>query len=343
MSYELQAERDKDILRCLVDRHVHTASPVGSQSIAKRFTLGVSSATIRNTMVELEEAGYILRPHTSAGGIPTDKGYRYYVDALLRLKPVSPTDRQQIHQELEGNWKNVQEVLSQTAQVLGLVCKEVGVALAPRMYDAVFQRLELLPVSDRKVLLVLMLTSGLVRNIVAELDSDIPTSVLTETSRFLNERLSGCSLRDIKQQFDERFTDLPQANRKVLQFFIQYTDYLFDFPENERIHLGGATHVVSQPEFSTDSHRLSRLLDFLEHKQAVSQWLSGRTSDDHVLVSIGHENALDQIQTCSVVTATYRIGATTGVIGVIGPTRMPYSYLISKVQYTARLLSAMFA
>jgi heat-inducible transcriptional repressor len=343
MAYELQTERDKDILRYLVERHVSTASPVGSKSIATRYILGISPATIRNTMVDLEEAGYISRPHASAGGIPTDKGYRFYVDTLLRLKPILPADRQHIHQELEGNWKSVQEVLSHTAQVLGMVCKEVGVALAPRLYAGVFQRIELIPVAHRKVLLVLMLTSGLVRNIVAEVDSDIPAGVLTDACRFLNERLSGCSLRDIKTQFDKRLEDVPPINRKVIQLFIQYTDYLFDFQENEQVHFGGTTHIVSQPEFSTDSGRLSRLLEFLEHKQTVSRWLHQRPHDHQVTITIGHEHPQGEIQACSVVTSMYQIGNMTGVIGVIGPTRMPYSRLVAIVGYTSRVLSRMFA
>ena len=237
MSYTLQAERDKNILRCLVDRHVFTGHPVGSKSLVHRSLLGISSATIRNTMVELEEAGYISRPHSSAGGVPTDKGYRYYVDALLQLRPIQPKDRQRIHQELEGEWQNVQEVLSHTAQILGMVCKEVGVALAPKLYEGQFQRLELIPMSDCKVLLVLMLSSGLVRNIVAEVDSNLPAKELSEAVRFLNERLNGCSLRQIKEQFDERLKDAPQANRKIIQLFIQYSEYLFDFREDEQTHI----------------------------------------------------------------------------------------------------------
>ena len=344
MSYTLQAERDKLILRCLVERHVSTGHPVGSKSIAHRSLVGVSSATIRNTMVDLEESGYISRPHSSAGGIPTDKGYRYYVDTLLQLRPIQQKDRQRIHQELEGEWQNVQEVLSHTAQILGMVCKEVGVALAPKLYEAQFQRLELIPVSDSKVLLILVLTSGLVRNIVAELDSKIPAKELNEAIRFLNERLNGCSLREIKEQFDERLQDSAQANRKIIQLFIQYSDYLFDFREDEQTHIGGTTHIVSQPEFSKDytNTKLSSLLDFLEHKRTVAHWLQERNHGNDVAVTIGQEHNKDEVQSCSVVTSTYRIGDVTGIIGVIGPTRMPYPRLISVVGYTARYLNTMF-
>lgn len=344
MSYTLQAERDKNILRCLVDRHVLTGHPVGSKSLVHRSLLGISSATIRNTMVELEEAGYISRPHSSAGGVPTDKGYRYYVDALLQLRPIQPKDRQRIHKELEGEWQNVQEVLSHTAQILGMVCKEVGVALAPKLYEGQFQRLELIPMSDCKVLLVLMLSSGLVRNIVAEVDSNLPAKELSEAVRFLNERLNGCSLRQIKEQFDERLKDAPQANRKIIQLFIQYSEYLFDFREDEQTHIGGTTHIVSQPEFSKDytNTRLSSLLNFLEHKRTVAHWLQECNHGKDVAITIGQEHNKDEVQSCSVVTSTYRIGDMTGIIGVIGPTRMPYSRLISVVGYTARYLNTMF-
>lgn len=344
MPHKLQLERDKDILRCLVESHVSTGQPVGSKSIAQRSPLRVSPATIRNTMVDLEEAGYISRPHSSAGGVPTDKGYRYYVDTLLNLRPIQQRDRQRIQQELDGEWQNVQEMLSHTAQILGMVCKEVGVALAPKLYEGRFQKLELIPVSDRKVLLVLMLTSGLVRNIVAEVDSGIAAENLSEAVRFLNERLNGCSLRQIKEQLDERLQDAPQANKKVVQLFIQYSDYLFDFRSDEQTHIGGTTHIVSQPEFSNDftNTKLSSLLDFLEQKQTVAHWLQERSHGNEVTVTIGQEHNKDEVRSCSVVTSTYRIGDMTGVIGVIGPTRMPYPRLISVVGYTARFLNTMF-
>lgn len=343
MAYTLQTDRDKDILRSLVEHHVSTGQPVGSGSIAGNGPLAVSPATVRNTMVHLEDAGYITRPHPSAGGVPTDKGYRYYVDTLLRMRPINKRDRERIHLELENGWLSVQELLSHTAHILGLVCREVGVALAPKLYEGRLERVELIPVARRKVLLVLTLTSGLVRSIVAELDADIPHDRLAGTSWFLNERLNGCSLREIRGQLDERLEDAPQSKRKIVQLFIQYSDYLFDFEENEKTHIGGTTYIVSQPEFVTDFTKLSSLLQFLEHKRTVAHWLSERHHDNRIAVTIGRENGQNEVQSCSVVTATYRIGDMTGVIGVIGPTRMPYARLMSVVGYTARYLNTMFA
>ncbi|MEE2709767.1 MAG: hypothetical protein VYA69_09245, partial [Gemmatimonadota bacterium] len=147
MESGLQTERDRHILRCLVDNHVSTASPVGSKSIAGHTAMRVSPATIRNTMVELEEAGYISRPHSSAGGVPTDKGYRFYVDRLIESKPPAPADRKYIDQKMQCDWNSIQEILAHTSHVLGMVCKELGVALTPRLYEGDFQRLELVPVA----------------------------------------------------------------------------------------------------------------------------------------------------------------------------------------------------
>lgn len=343
MAYTLQTDRDKDILRNLVEHHVSTGQPVGSRSIASQGPLDVSPATVRNTMVNLEDAGYITRPHPSAGGVPTDKGYRYYVDALLRMRPINKRDRERIHLELENDWLSVQELLSHTAQILGLVCREVGVALAPKLYDGRLERVELIPVARRKVLLVLTLASGMVRSIVAELDADIPKDRLDSASWFLNERLSGCSLREIRGQLDERLEDAPQSRRKIVQLFIQYSEYLFDFEESEKTHIGGTTYIVSQPEFVTDYTKLSSLLQFLEHKRTVAHWLSERHHDNRIAVTIGSENGQREVTSCSVVTSTYRIGDMTGVIGVIGPTRMPYARLMSVVGYTARYLNTKFA
>ena len=343
MSNTLQTDRDRDILRNLVEHHVTTGQPVSSRSIASQSPFDVSPATVRNTMVNLEDSGYITRPHPSAGGVPTDKGYRYYVDALLRMRPINKRDRDRIRLELENDWHSVQELLSHTAQILGLVCREVGVALAPKLYDGKLERVELIPVARRKVLLVLTLASGMVRSIVAELDADISKDRLESAGWFLNERLSGCSLREIRSQLDERLEDAPQSRRKIVQLFIQYSEYLFDFEENEKAHIGGTTYIVSQPEFVTDYTKLSSLLQFLEHKRTVAHWLSERHIDNRIAVTIGRENGQREVTSCSVVTSTYRIGDMTGVIGVIGPTRMPYARLMSVVGYTARYLNAKLA
>lgn len=341
MQGELRAERNKNILRCLIDSHVSTASPVGSRSIARRSVLGISPATIRNTMGELEEAGYILRPHASAGGIPTDKGYRLYVDVLMRSTRLSPTEKQRIRQEVQVERSNVQEMLAHTSHVLGTACRELGVALAPRLYEGIFQRLELIPVAHRKILLVLMITSGLVRTIVAELDSDIPPYALAETGRLLNERLSGYSLQTIRDRLEEQVRDVPRVHPTVIQLVIRSAEYLFDFRENEQVHLGGTTHIITQPEFA-DHEKLSKFLAFLEQKQALVQWLQAREPTEGVIVTIGHEHPRGELQGCSTVTATYKIGEVTGIIGVIGPTRMPYARLISVVGYTSQLLNTMF-
>lgn len=342
MAYTL-TDRDNGILRNLVEHHVSTGHPVGSKSIANQGPLIVSPATVRNTMVNLEDAGYISRPHSSAGGIPTDKGYRYYVDSLLRMPPINKRDRERIHLELENEWLSVQELLSHTAYILGMVCEEVGVALAPKLYDGKLERVELIPVANGKVLLVLTLTSGLVRSIVSERDMDIPAERLADASWFLNERLNGCSLREIKSQLDERLEDTPKSKREIVKLFIQYSNYLFDFEENEKTHIGGTTYIVSKPEFVTDYTKLSSLLDFLEHKQTVAHWLSERQHGNRVAVTIGRENDKNEVQSCSVVTSTYRIGEMAGIIGVIGPTRMPYARLMSVVGYTARYLNKIFA
>ena len=342
MADTLHSDRDKGVLRSLVEQHVSTGQPVGSNSIVNRGSLVVSAATVRKTMGNLEDAGYITRPHPSAGGIPTEKGYRYYVDTLLQINPINNRDKERIHRELKSKWCDIPELLGHTASILGMVCEEVGLALAPNFYNGRLARVELIPASNRKVSLVLTLTSGLVKSIVAELEFEIPAQRLADTSRFLNERLNGCSLREIKEQLDERLKDTSQSRRQIIQLFIQYSNYLLGVEENEKPHIGGTTYIVSKPEFVTDYTKLSSLLEFLEHKRTVANWLNERQQNGHLSVTIGSENRQNEVQSCSVVTSTYRIGDMKGVIGVIGPTRMPYARLIPVVGYTARYLNKMF-
>src|SRR6476469_5098444 len=195
---EQLSERELRVLEAVVQTYIETAEPAGSQTIARRFGLGVSPATIRNTMSELEEKGYLFHPHTSAGRIPTDRAYRMYVDVMMRLTP--PRDQQQhtLRAELMGTRSAVEEILRRAAQVLGVLTQELGVAVAPAFDQVVLERLELVQVSSERLLLVFNLKSGVVRTIFVEVPGLLPQASVQQVAQILNERLSGLTLQEIR-------------------------------------------------------------------------------------------------------------------------------------------------
>src|SRR5256714_8139360 len=206
-------ERERQVLEAVIETYVETAEPAGSRTISRRSGMMLSAATIRNTMSALEEKGSLYHPHTSAGRIPTDLAYRVYVDSLMRLPPVSPSDSNQIREELTGERTAVDRILERAAQVLGVLTKELGVAVGPSLDDAVLERLELLQVSTERLLLVLSLRSGVVRTIFVEVPSHMAPDAVRQVAVVLNERLGGLALRAIRATPSDRLRDAPGGSR----------------------------------------------------------------------------------------------------------------------------------
>jgi heat-inducible transcriptional repressor len=264
-------ERERQVLEAVIETYVATAEPAGSRTVSKRFGLGLSAATIRNTMSDLEEKGYLYHPHTSAGRIPTDLAYRVYVDSLMHLPAVSASDSDQIREELTGQHTAVDQILERAAQVLGVLTKELGVAVSPSLDRAVLERLELLQISSDRLLLVLTLKSGIVRTIFVEVPSQMVPEAVAHVAAVLNERLAGLTLRDIRSTLCERLRDAggpgggasAAGASELLNIFIQEADELFDVPAASAtasgVVLGSAQLLAGQPEFATQE-RLQGLL-----------------------------------------------------------------------------------
>jgi heat-inducible transcriptional repressor len=330
------------VLEAVVQMYVDTAEPAGSQTIARRFGLGVSPATIRNIMSELEEKGYLFHPHTSAGRIPTDRAYRVYVDSIMRLAPPSPEARQTLQEQLIGSRSAVEEILRRAAQVLGVLTQELGVAVAPALDELVLERLELVQVSSERMLLILNLRSGVVRTIFVEVRGLIPPDAVHEVTRLLNERLAGLTLRQIRGTLPERLRDAssPEGGRELLNIFIAEGEELFDLgSEPNSVVLGSAQMLAEQPEFASNA-RMRELLRLTERRDLLRDALAIRRASG-LTITIGGENADARLQGFTLVTSTYDAGVLRGVIGVMGPTRMPYDKIIGLVEHTSRLVEGL--
>jgi len=333
-------DRERQVLEAVIETYVETAEPAGSRTIAKKFGLTLSAATIRNTMSDLEEKGYLYHPHTSAGRIPTDLAYRVYVNSLMRLAQVSASDSHQIREELAER-NAVDQILERAAQVLGVLTKELGVAVGPTLDEAVLERLELLQAGSDRLLLVLTLKSGLVRTIFVEVPSRLAAEIVVQVALVLNERLAGLRLREIRATLSERLRDAaPDAgSSELLNIFIQEADDLFDVPATGAgggVVLGSAQLLAGQPEFAT-KERLQGLMEVTERRDLLREALAQRLGQG-LTITIGSEHQDPKLAPFTLVTASYRLGALAGVIGVMGPTRMPYDKIVALVDHTSRLV-----
>ena len=334
-------DRERQVLEAVIETYVQTAEPAGSRTIAKRHQLGLSPASIRNTMSDLEEKGYLYHPHTSAGRIPTDLAYRVYVDFLMRPPAVAPAQAEHIRGELQGQRAAVEAILSRAAQVLGVLTNELGVAASPTIDEAVLERLDLLQVSTERLLLVLALRSGVVRTIFVEVPAELAADAVQKVTVVLNERLAGLTLKEIRATLADRLRDAgpPEAgSSELLNIFVQEAEELFDVPvaQSGPVHLGSTQPLAGQPEFSTRA-QLQGLLDVTERRDLLRDALTARGGEG-LTITIGQEHADARLATFTLVTSTYRFGPLSGVIGVMGPTRMPYDKIIGLVEHTSRLV-----
>ena len=348
MTLPTLTERERAVLAAVIDSFVCTASPAGSRKIGKDYALGVSPATIRNTMADLESKGLLSHPYTSAGRLPTDLAYRYYVDALMRWGSIRKRDRDKLERELGDadsggvDGGGVEDLIGKAARVLSLLTGELGLAVGPTLATATLERLELVPLSSEKVLFVFTIESGVVRTVYVDVATSVPRATLQAVSRALNERLAGSVIAEIQATLRVRLGDLSFGNRgaeELMNIFVHSGPDIFEWARREReLHLGSALALTEQPEFTT-SERLRELLLLTERRELLASVLGDRGGSDGPHVTIGTEHGQPELEDLTIVTANYAVGSLQGTVGVIGPTRMPYDKVVSLVDWTSDLLT----
>jgi heat-inducible transcriptional repressor len=341
---EQLSKRERRVLEAVIQSYVATAEPAGSRTLSRRFGLGVSPATIRNTMSDLEEKGFLFHPHTSAGRVPTNKAYRAYVDALITdPTAIASPEHDRLAEVLSASDSPIETILRRAAQSLGILTQELGVAMGPRLSTSVLRSLDLVRISEERLLMVLALEGGAVRTVFVEITGSIAQSALAQVTKVLNERLAGLSLEEIRTSLALRLRDsitVPDA-RELLNIFVQEAESLFDEKISlgeDQVLLGQASLLADQPEFAA-ADRMRRLIELTERPQALADALRKRGETSGISITIGAEHEDERLRDFTVVTAEYHAGSLAGVIGVIGPTRMPYEKVISLVNHTSQLLS----
>lgn len=327
----------------MVHSFISTAGPVGSRFLAKQYPLGLSPASIRNTMSDLEEYGYLDHPYTSAGRIPTELGYRTFVDELMDAPSLSAVEKQLLRNEIERLMGDPDGVLRESSRMLGKLSSLLGVVLSPRLDNGVLERLELVPLSTSRVMFVLSVRGSLVKTIILELETSYTRDDIDQIVSVLNERLAGLTLEEIRATYTERVADIQSEARGVVRLILRRAPVLFeDASGGRRVEFAGTQNILRQPEFQ-EPDELERMIEMLEDSDFVVQLLEesddGSSTPGLVRIAIGRENAGEKAERYSVISARYRMGDTVGTVGVIGPTRMDYGRVVALVENMARLLS----
>jgi heat-inducible transcriptional repressor len=326
-------ERKKQILHAIITEYIKTAEPVGSRTLARRYKVGLSPATIRNEMADLEESGFLIQPHTSAGRIPSQKGYRYYVDDLMEAPDLEEEERAKIRQVYEfERLKEIEEIIKHTSNLLSLLTNYTSLILGPQLKKSAFKKLQIMPVDQQRGLLVLVADTGFVKSKVINLPQTLSPGELNRIVSYLNMRLDGLTI-------DKITSSLIVELRRDLYHHIQFLEDTFTLlqdslaEDERRVFLGGTTNILNQPEFG-DIEKVKSLLSLFEQNSLLATLLSRPVAGvKGIVIKIGRENILEEVHDCSLVMATYCLGKeVAGTIGVLGPTRMDYAKTVAVIE-----------
>jgi len=330
-------ERAQILLKTLVERHISDGQPVGSRTLQQYARLDVSSATIRNVMAELEELGLVTSPHTSAGRVPTAKGYRLFVDTMMVVQPMDSLRIQHLETLLRPD--NPSRLLAQASNLLSELTRFAGVVATPNRTSVTVRQIEFLRLSDKKVLLIIVMPDGEVENRVLVTDKDYSQSQLTEAGNFLNQNYANCSFQEIRQRVQSELHQLRSDMAALMSAAIDAGDQAVGDKQEDYV-ISGERNLVHIQDLSADMNRLRNLFNVFEQKTDLLRLLDAGRHAQGMHIFIGSESGLAGLDECSVVTAPYAgNNQVMGTLAVVGPKRMDYEKVIPIVDVTARLLS----
>jgi heat-inducible transcriptional repressor len=336
------SDRSGQILRALVAQYIRDGQPVGSRTLARASGLNLSPATIRNVMADLEDYGFVAAPHTSAGRIPTAKGYRFFVDTLVKLQPPAAQEvsrlKSQLVGEAAGDAKNLAEVAS---AALSALTQMAGLVTLPRQKHATLRQIEFLPLSNQRVLAILVVNDHEVQNRVVAMDRAYSESELRRAANYLNEQFVGKEVREVRSRIVEELQAMRESMNRMMVDAIAIAEKALDLnPERSEFVVSGETRLMGFEELS-DVEKLRQLFEAFSAQREILHLLDRSIAADGVQIFIGEESGYRILDDCSVVAAPYRVNDDiVGVLGVIGPTRMAYERVIPIVDITARLVGA---
>jgi heat-inducible transcriptional repressor len=333
------SERAQQMLRVLIDRYVRDGQPVGSRTLARDAGLKLSPATIRNVMADLEDLGFVASPHTSAGRVPTVQGYRFFVDTLLTVQPLDQRALDRMRAELKID-KTPQSLVESASGMLSGITHLAGVVTLPRPGRPLFRRVEFLPLSDNRVLAILVLGKDEVQNRVLKVEKEYSAAELQQASNYLNQLFAGKDLDQVRDTLLREMQETRSSMNEMMVAAMQMADQVLEKNSSEDFVVAGQTNLMEFEELC-DIDRLRRLFDAFNQKRDMLHLLDQCVHAEGIQIFIGQESGYQVLDECSMVTAPYSVnGQILGVLGVIGPTRMAYDRVIPIVDATARLLGA---
>lgn len=324
-------DRKLKVLYAIINSYIMSAEPIGSRTITKQYDLGVSSATIRNEMSDLEDLGYLNKPHSSAGRVPSDKAYRLYVDQILKFgRPrIDVSQKNKIKKILSRESGEIEQLLQNSAKVLSAITSYTALAITPKLKGTALKHIQLVPLDNNQVLMVLVNDTGVVKNTIFRLDTEIPENQLMALSNILNSKLKGLSLEDMNEKIFHDIIREIYEYKSVLDNIIPVITKSMEDGDNVDVYADGITKILNFPEYK-DLEKAKSIISFIEDKDLVLDNLFSNSLKQDIEITIGSENLYDAIKDCSVITANYKLGdKIIGKIGIIGPTRMDYLELIN--------------
>jgi len=332
-------DREAQVLKAIVYEYIATGKPVGSRSFVQKYSFSLSPATMRNIMFDLEQMGYLSHPHTSAGRIPTDKGYRFYVDSLLdTYETVAKTDIE-LREEMLAREIELDKIFMSIVKMLSLISKYTGIALMPKPDFTVVKHIELISLTSNDVLFIIVTRTGIVIHKKVKLSSSINQDDLYKYSRFLTAELSGYSLVEIRQSLINQLRTVTDVETSVRDVALDITELALKDEQEPDIYIDGIENLLHIPDI-VEAEKLHEIVRFIEQKDTLRKIMEDLRQKEGVFTLIGDEIKDIAIPCCSIIASSYKIGnSPVGVVGVIGPTRMDYEKVVPLVDYTGKVVS----
>ena len=336
--------RKRKLLQAVIYHFVRTAKPVASQTIVDKYKLDLSSATVRNLLVDLEKEGYLTQPHTSAGRVPTDKGYRFYVDSLLEIQTLAAAEEDRIRKEYDARTKELEDLMVSTSRMLSDLSHCTGMVLSPRLDSSLLRHLQLIPLGGSDILVVVVSQSGLIRHRVVTLSRPIPANRLSHISRLLSERLVGMPLTDVRTHILDHIEAAQRDETEMFAVAKELAQSAFDLGSSDgELYIEGRENIFSFPDFD-DYDQLSGLLKMVEQKNQLMAILEKAMKKEGLSIRIGAENNRPEMRGVSLISSTYKMGDhTVGALGILGPRRMEYGRMIALVESFTRIVNQMLS
>ncbi len=332
-------KRVQKVLELIIMVYIYNAEPGGSRTICKRYGIQLSPATVRNVMADLEDLGFLWQSHTSAGRIPTDKAFRFYVDEILNVQRLNQIEREKIRRKYRISQYDIPEIMRETSRILSGLSHYTGVVLTPKMASTIFKHIQFIRLNIDQILAVFVTSTGAVQNRIIHMENKLSQDELDKISRYLNEMLEGLTLAQVREKILKEMEGERIDYDRLMKQALKLGHRAFSSQEEKELYIDGKMNIFDEPEFA-NIEKMKSLFRAFEEKNLLITLLDKCLAGEGVQITIGSESECIEMEGCSLISSPYgRVDRTLGILGILGPRRMNYSRVIPLVEYTAQLLT----